>query len=148
MGTRSTIKVYGGWDGKEEIIASIYSQWDGYIQKPGMGYKLFSMFRGVRIVNGYSMEMASPSHFNGMGCLAAWLIGHLKEGQIGNIYMTSPTDQQEYNYEIRESKDGEGVVIRCLDSDDKELFNISSEISEEQFEAMVKALYPEDDEED
>ena len=59
--------------------------------------------------------------FNGVGCMAAWLIGHLKGGKIGNVSMTadSPENDEatgaEYHYVLNastpDSRDREGVPI-------------------------------------
>jgi hypothetical protein len=41
----------------------------------------------AKLVNGYRSEDEIPTSFNGMGCLAAYLIGELKNKKIGNIYI-------------------------------------------------------------
>ena len=41
----------------------------------------------MEVLNGYSGSSKVPSKFNGMGCLAAFLVGELKGSFIGNVYL-------------------------------------------------------------
>jgi len=96
MGTRSLVKFK---DGNKTLI-NIYRQYDGYIK--GMGFDLLKILNNgqINIVNGYSLGMQCPREFNGVGCLAAYVLSQLKEG-IGNVYLmpTGPGDYgQEYEY--------------------------------------------------
>ena len=52
----------------------------------------------IHIVNGISLA-EKRKIANGMGCLAAQLIQHFKNGP-GGLYVTSFDDYEEYNYEI------------------------------------------------
>jgi len=66
------------------------------------------------VVNGYNPDTPERSA-NGMGCLAAQLITHFKDG-IGNIYIHEPNDSdcgEEYTYTIYE-EEGK-VCIRAYD---------------------------------
>jgi hypothetical protein len=80
-------------------VASIYQQFDGYIG--GVGHDLANFLKDKTIVNGIGMDQSmATGHANGMGCLAAQYIAQGKE-RIGGFYMTSPGDEQAYNYEVR-----------------------------------------------
>jgi hypothetical protein len=83
MGTRSLIHVKDG----KKTVATIYRQYDGY--PSGMGEDIKRILNGgeVEILNGYGGSSKIPAQFNGMGCLAAFLVGELKEQKIGNVYL-------------------------------------------------------------
>lgn len=97
MGTRSVTRIYND-NAKQECLVSIYRQFDGYIL--GHGYELKNLLSNKRLVNGFQNNMTTEIYFNGMGCMAAWLIGKLKGDAIGHIYITYPDDEQEYLYEL------------------------------------------------
>ncbi len=86
MGTRGNVVVES--DGK--AIIRIYRQWDTY--PAGMGADLQEIVGDPIICNGFGGDAAIPTHFNGMGCLAAYLVGELKTG-IGSVYVESVTDE-------------------------------------------------------
>lgn len=94
MGTRSTTKILDE-DGKH--LVTLYRQFDGYPK--GHGKELADFLNSKTLVNGYG-DTTSTTEANGMGCLAALLIGHLKGGRIGNVYVTSKGDSQEYDYTV------------------------------------------------
>lgn len=114
MGTRSLTRVY-----EDEAIINMYRQYDGY--PSGHGADLFEFLNGFEIVNGLGLE--TPEKIaNGMGCLAAQLVGHFKDGAGGiYLYPTSSDDcWQEYEYEIRHTDDGlEITVIRSHNSQEE-----------------------------
>jgi hypothetical protein len=83
MGTRSFIHVKDG----KKTIATIYRQYDGYPSGIGEDIKRILNNGEVEILNGYSGSSRIPSQFNGMGCLAAFLVGELKQKAIGNVYL-------------------------------------------------------------
>lgn len=122
MGTRGTIHFID----EKKTIASIYRQMDSY--PSGLGEELYQMLKFSKIVNGYSTNMQCPNEFNGMGCLAAYVIGCLKlfpygqhKNAIGNVYMTNAKDRQEYNYFISADKDN-NLILKVTNSDDKQIF--------------------------
>ena len=82
MGTRTLVHI------KEDkkTIATIYRQYDGYPTGMGDDIKEILNHGMVTILNGFGGQTI-PSHFNGMGCLAAFLIGELKQKKIGNVYI-------------------------------------------------------------
>jgi hypothetical protein len=105
MGTRSTTTIKNE-DGK--VLVTIYVQYDGY--PDGLGQELADFLSSRTVINGFGTETAT-NYANGMGCLAAQLIGHLKSDQIGNVYITREGDSQEYNYTVY-LKDKE-LYLRC-----------------------------------
>lgn len=105
MGTRSLTFVYNDVSTEEfaQPVICMYRQFDGY--PTGHGSDLDHFLYGRTIVNGFGMN-TPPRASNGMGCLAASLVAHFKDG-IGGFYLY-PTDTndagQEYEYHIYEDK--------------------------------------------
>jgi hypothetical protein len=97
MGTRSLTHIKDG----NQIIATIYRQFDGY--PSGMGADLTAFAGKLVIVNGYSPGQGYPTHANGMRCLAAALIAHLKTSD------GKPDCGEEYTYTLYE-RDGRVFV--------------------------------------
>lgn len=101
MGTRSLTFVYDdNKAGKPDVIICMYRQYDGYVA--GHGRDIAEFIDGMVIVNGFGGNTPEKAA-NGMGCFAAQLVGHFKDG-IGNIYLYPPkldTDAgQEFEYHI------------------------------------------------
>ena len=115
MGTRSLTYIeesYGENREKKQNILCMYRQYDGYLS--GHGAALAEFLQDFNVVNGYNSGTPERSA-NGMGCLAAQLIAHFKDG-IGNIYIHEPNDSdcgEEYTYTIYE-EDGK-VRVRAYD---------------------------------
>lgn len=102
MGTRSLTFVYTDhYDGGGcEPIINMYRQFDGYPSGHGAELATFlSSFEAV--VSGISLD-EKRKVANGMGCLAAQLVGHFKIGAGGfYLYPVSSIDcGQEYEYHI------------------------------------------------
>lgn len=104
MGTRSTTHVFELNEPgdvtpallkKAIYLTSIYRQFDGYPQ--GHGADVAEFASHFTIVNGFGPDMKMGKYANGAGCFAAQLIRRLKQS-IGNIYITTKGDRQEYNY--------------------------------------------------
>ena len=93
MGTRSTTKIYDN----NELILSLYKQYDGYID--GWGKKLKQFIKSGKFVNGIKFSNSTEKQFNGIGCFALQLVNEFKKG-VGDIYATTEQDIQEYNYII------------------------------------------------
>ena len=94
MGTRSLTHIKDG----NKTLLTIYRQFDGY--PTGLGAELYEFLKDFTIVNGYGEKL--PNYANGIGCLAAQLVGHLKDG-IGNVYIYPPNSKdcgEEYIYTI------------------------------------------------
>ena len=112
MGTRTLIHVKDG----KKTIATIYRQHDGY--PSGMGEDIKKVLNNgeVIILNGYSGLSKIPARFNGMGCLAAFLVGELKEQKIGNVYLFAANTKdcgEDFVYTLSDKK---GVVyLKCFD---------------------------------
>ncbi len=84
MGTRATLDIL---DCENKVIVTVYRQYDGYPE--GMGKELQDLLKDSLLTGGgIGAGQASPAYFNGMECLAPWIIGKLKE-HIGNIYLYS-----------------------------------------------------------
>lgn len=101
MGTRTLVHIKDG----KKTIATIYRQYDGYPTGMGDDIKEALNFGNVTILNGFNGQTI-PSHFNGMGCLAAFLIGELKQKKIGNVYIFPANSKdvgEEFTYTLSES---------------------------------------------
>jgi hypothetical protein len=83
MGTRS-LTVFNNEMDNEEIVV-LYRQYDGY--PTGHGRDLLSFLNNMEIVNGISNK-EKRRIANGMGCLSAQIIAHLKEAP-GDFYLYS-----------------------------------------------------------
>jgi hypothetical protein len=112
MGTRTLVHIKDG----KKTIATIYRQYDGY--PTGMGEDIKRVLNGgeVIILNGYGGSCKIPAQFNGMGCLAAFLVGELKEQKIGNVYLFAANTKdvgEEFIYTLS-VKNGT-VYLKCFD---------------------------------
>lgn len=101
MGTRSLTVVE---DDKGKEIVVMYCQMDGYVHG-GHGEALIRFLMNRRVINGYNSDDRKQERqpFNGMGCLAAALIAHFKEG-IGDTYLYPAGTRdcgEEFIYTIR-----------------------------------------------
>jgi len=66
----------------------------------GHGVDLSHFLKSKKIVNGYHPDVKNQA--NGMGCLTAQFISHMKDG-VGNIYVYPPNSKdvcEEYVYEV------------------------------------------------
>lgn len=97
MGTRSTVKFYNQFNQSEPIL-SVYQQFDGYID--GVGHDLARFLKDKKIINGIKDEKMSDGYANGIGCLAAQYVAEMKK-KIGGFYLTTQSDSQDYDYEVR-----------------------------------------------
>lgn len=107
MGTRSLTHIYDN-DSKQPLV-TIYRQYDGYPE--GMGEDIKKAIGSRKLVNGYSDP---ATQCNGMGCAAALLIGALKKGQCGNVYIYPPGSSdcnEEYTYRIYPDGESFRLVI-------------------------------------
>lgn len=103
MGTRTLVHIKDG----KKTIATIYRQYDGY--PTGMGEDIKEILNNgeVEILNGFGGSSKIPSQFNGMGCLAAYLVGELKEQKIGNVYLFAANSKdcgEDFVYTLSEKK--------------------------------------------
>lgn len=106
MGTRSTTTII---DNDGQRLVMIYRQFDGYPTGMGADIKNILDDGKAKLVNGYGLDQDNPQIFNGMGDLAAYLIGKLKtsgEKTIGNVYIFPPDNGgEEYNYTLSVKND-------------------------------------------
>lgn len=104
MGTRSLTYVFDHHN--NSVLTCIYRQYDGYIS--GHGLSIAGYLSKFKIVNGLGLNEDNAKIANGMGCLSAQLIGWLKNGKEGNIYIYPPILEQdcgqEYEYHIYKDK--------------------------------------------
>lgn len=98
MGTRSLTRVF---DEHGQAICCLYRQYDGY--PSGHGKDLAEFLAPITVVNGLGALGARAARVaNGMGCLAAQLVAHLKK-EPGNFYLYSADTSdvgEEYVYEV------------------------------------------------
>ena len=107
MATRAIIRVAEREEGvsfseqTNKIRVQIYHHYDGYPE--GLGVTLANYLNPKKIVNGIPLKPTSSVDLaNGMGCLTASLIKHLKE-KPGNVYVDYPGQvhgDTEYTYYI------------------------------------------------
>lgn len=100
MGTRSLVDVNKRISSEDdwELLTTIYRQYDGY--PDGMGIDIKQAIGGKQIVNGYN---DAETQLNGGGCLAAYLVGKLKKGECGGVYLYLPGQRhcgEEYIYSL------------------------------------------------
>ena len=104
MSTRAIIHIYEEHEDETPLI-SIYKHYDGYPTKHGVGETLKEYAMDAAIMSGLPLRPTRDMH-NGMGCFAAGLIKHLKNGP-GDVYIIKPgTDHQHesYVYTVRPSE--------------------------------------------
>ena len=125
MATRAMISIAKREEGvsfseiPERTIVDIYHHWDGYPE--GLGVTLGWYLSGKKIVNGISSAMNEDLVHNGMGCLAAALVAHLKDGPC-NVYI-EPRESHgciDYYYYIW-GDEGKSIYISIF-SDDECIF--------------------------
>jgi len=125
MGTRSLTRVIPRQEGLsfseghehvDKSVVNMYRQYDGYPE--GMGLDLAEFLDDFNIVNGLTFRPMARKVANGVGCLAAQLVQHFKDGP-GNIYLESlkgePSDHwEDYIYTLY-PKEGEPTFISIYD---------------------------------
>jgi hypothetical protein len=96
MGTRSMVYFEEIKDGKKVVYVVIYQQYDGY--KEGVGLKLAKFLSSRTLVNGFSSEHKKHETANGLGCLAAQYIAHVKDG-VGGFYLCPANSEPGFGIE-------------------------------------------------
>ena len=90
MATRAMISIAKREEGvsfseePNKTIVDIYHHWDGYPE--GLGVILASYLNNMRITNGIGSKDDPNYIFAGLGCMAASIVAHLKDGP-GNVYI-------------------------------------------------------------
>lgn len=93
MATKATIKFIEN----DEVVASIYNDWDGYLS--GLGYDIATWLLDKCVISGISGQTMEEGFANGIGCLAAQFIKTFKT-KIGNLYLCPINQKEEFNYII------------------------------------------------
>ena len=116
MTTRSLTRVL---DREGNELINIYRQMDGYPE--GHGVDLAKFLRDITMVNGLD---DTSNVANGMECLAAQLITHLKNGPGGiYLYPESVVDAgQDYEYVISQNPKTGDLKLSVEDLEGGELF--------------------------
>lgn len=97
-------------------------QYDGYPQKPGLGAALADFLTPFTVVNGFGADAEIGTTANGVGCLAAQLVAHFKQG-VGNVYLYPKGTRrigEEYFYDILYIDDTLKVKVYEVGYDDIE----------------------------
>ena len=105
MSTRALINIRND---EGVTLVTIHKHWDGYPESPGVGSTLEAFVDLIKIVNGIGSE---ENVANGMECLAAQVIAHLKDGP-GDVYIYPPDTKnmsEEFIYTIQ-AVEGRPVV--------------------------------------
>ena len=126
MATRAMISIAKREEGvsfseiPDETIVDIYHHWDGYPE--GLGVTLASYLDDMKITNGISSKDDSDYIFAGLGCMAASIVAHLKDGP-GNVYIEDRNTHGwiEYHYYIWGDRD-KGIWISIFDDNDGCIF--------------------------
>lgn len=105
MGTRAVTKVLNE---EGDVILSMYSQFDGY--PDGLGRSLVEFLKKIKMVNGIRIN-EERKVANGMGCLAAQLVVEFKK-EAGGFYLTTPDDEESYNYTIYSEGDYDDQILK------------------------------------
>lgn len=120
MGTRSLTHFISTWTDektnkvKSNKIVTMYRQYDGY--PSGHGIQLAEFIAQGKMVNGIGAS-EKQLVFNGMGCLAAQVVAHFKEGP-GNIYLHrggTTNCWEEYRYEVIHNEDTNELTFKCIE---------------------------------
>ena len=92
----------------DEQKAVIYKHWDGY--PTGFGHELAEFLDGKKIVNGIRPD--AKNIFNGMGCLAASVVAHFKEGP-GDVYLDGKVSEWvDYTYVVQQDKETINIHVK------------------------------------
>ena len=106
------IKDESGKQKKKKIVV-MYRQFDGY--PSGHGQELAEFLSKGKLVNGMGMD--DNIVFNGMGCLAAQVVAHFKDG-AGGIYLQTNDKGcwEEFRYQVIGDFDTKELIIKVFSS--------------------------------
>jgi len=96
MGTRCLTVIH---DERDEEIAFLYRQFDGYPE--GHGKELKDFLKGIKIINGIQDTRIGVA--NGANCLAAQIVAHFKT-EVGQFYLYPAKTRdcgEDYIYHVR-----------------------------------------------
>jgi hypothetical protein len=120
MGTRSqTIFIESYTDEKTSTLkkskfCTMYRHMDGYPSEHGT--ELAEFLATGHLVNGIGLANKERI-FNGMGCLAAQVVTHFKNG-AGGIYIQHPNigvGWEDYIYEVEGNSSTKEIILRCFE---------------------------------
>lgn len=112
MATRALINIFDN----DQCVLSIYKQYDGYKGKHGVGETLTKYIKDTLVyTNGMPLSIGNLNDHtgkdlnvhNGVNCLAAGILAHLKDGP-GDVYIHNTSDNNfgaNFVYSLRPSKD-------------------------------------------
>jgi len=126
MATRAMISVAKREEGvsfseiPDKTIVDIYHHWDGYPE--GLGVTLASYLDDMKVKNGIGGKDDPDYIFAGLGCMAASIVAHLKDGP-GNVYIEDRGTHGwiEYHYYVWGDYD-KGIWISIFDDRDGCIF--------------------------
>ena len=126
MATRAMISVAKREEGvsfseiPDKTIVDIYHHWDGYPE--GLGVTLASYLDDMKVRNGIGSKDDPDYIFAGLGCMAASIVAHLKDGP-GNVYIEDRNTHgwREYHYYVWGDRD-KGIWISIFDDNDGCIF--------------------------
>ena len=125
MATRAMISIAKREEGvsfseiPDKTIVEIYHHWDGYPE--GLGVTLARYLDNMRITNGISSKDDENYLFNGVGCMAASIVAHLKDGP-GNVYIEPRNSHAWIDYEYFIWGDTDKDIWISIFSDDECIF--------------------------
>ena len=121
MGTRSTYRIIEKHEKQEDQLALVYVQYDGYPE--GHPLEIAKWLSEATVVNGFNSNTPALA-FNGAGCLAARMIGRLKDDRIGNVYMypfhNRGNSGEDYMYDI--VVEGQTINMIAYDYNNEKIF--------------------------
>jgi len=118
MGTRSLTVFFEtytesntGKKRKNEIV-TMYRQYDGY--PSGHGKELAEFLADGKVVNGFGLD--GGKQFNGIGCLAAQVVAHFKDG-VGGFYLQrgNKNSGEEYRYHVIHDYDKGTLTVKVME---------------------------------
>jgi hypothetical protein len=120
MGTRSLTTFIEQWKDektekvKQNKIVTLYRQMDGY--PTGMGVDLAEFLASGKMVNGIGFN-ETQLVFSGMGCLAAQVVAHFKDGAGGYYLHRGGTINcwEEYRYEVIYDDDTKELLFKVIE---------------------------------
>jgi len=103
-----------GLFGEARPLVCMYVQCDGY--PTGHLAWLKETFNGGHVIIRNGIRGACPEYFNGMECLAAYLVHKAKIG-IGGVYLYPLTvdNETEFNYQLYPQDDDLWVLVSACD---------------------------------
>jgi hypothetical protein len=113
MGTRSLTRFID--DNFRRPIAAVYRHWDG--QPKGHGKELATILSKITVGMGARDDVMHTEYANGPDCMAATVIGQLKNC-VGNVYMCHPSStandvNAEFTYTVYCQQQGATELV-CL----------------------------------